>query len=160
MKFIEEWTNYTTGRRQSGVNEDFNVGFLIIQNLVMSIRRTKLLLWRRLNFGCLLKNISLILQAEDLLMKRTNRFDFNNREIYVLLAIKIKNRNPRKELFRMNRVLSSIGDMGIGVQGVKLLKANTLQPLVEWFSLKVGALWSEECFPGILWVHSPLWKAR
>ncbi|GFS41585.1 hypothetical protein TNIN_350901 [Trichonephila inaurata madagascariensis] len=49
----------------SGVHGDFQV---------MSIRRTKLLLWRRLNFGCLLKNISLILQAEDLLMKRTNRF--------------------------------------------------------------------------------------
>ncbi|GFS87658.1 transposable element Tcb1 transposase [Trichonephila clavipes] len=30
---------------------------------------------------------------------------------------------------------------------------NPLQPLPERSKLEAGALWSGECFPGILWVH-------
>ncbi|GFY11896.1 transposable element Tcb1 transposase [Trichonephila clavipes] len=48
--------------------------------------------------------------------------------------------------------------MDVGVYGVKHLKANTLLLLPERFRLEAGALWSGECFPGILWVHSSFWK--
>ncbi|GFW66681.1 transposable element Tcb1 transposase [Trichonephila clavipes] len=50
--------------------------------------------------------------------------------------------------------------MDVGVHGIKPLKARTLRPLPELSRLETGALWSGECFPGILWVHSSLWKAR
>ncbi|GFV90543.1 hypothetical protein TNCV_2222591 [Trichonephila clavipes] len=44
--------------------------------------------------------------------------------------------------------------MNVGVQGLKPLKSNTLQPLLEQSWLKAGILWSDECFPGMVWVHS------
>ncbi len=54
----------------------------------------------------------------------------------------------------MNHVLCSIGQMDVGVYGVKRLKTNTLQQLPEGSKVEEGALWSRECFRGILWVHS------
>ncbi|GFY73370.1 hypothetical protein TNIN_347241 [Trichonephila inaurata madagascariensis] len=50
--------------------------------------------------------------------------------------------------------------MDVGINGVKSLKENTLQPFPEQFKLKAGALWSGKCFPGILRVHSSLWKIQ
>ncbi|GFY57840.1 hypothetical protein TNIN_500741 [Trichonephila inaurata madagascariensis] len=50
--------------------------------------------------------------------------------------------------------------MDVGVYGVKLLKANTLQPLPERSRLEVGTLWDGECFSGILWIYLLLWTAR
>ncbi|GFX02323.1 hypothetical protein TNCV_2284911 [Trichonephila clavipes] len=50
--------------------------------------------------------------------------------------------------------------MDVGVHCMKPQKVNTLQPFPEQSKLEVTALWSGECFPGILWVHSSLWKAQ
>ena len=62
--------------------------------------------------------------------------------------------------FLMNHVLRSIGQMAVGVYGVKRLKANTLQQLPEDSKQENEALWSGECFCGIPWVHLSLWKGQ
>ncbi|GFY25852.1 hypothetical protein TNCV_1916021 [Trichonephila clavipes] len=56
--------------------------------------------------------------------------------------------------------METIGQMDIGVYGMRHLNANTLQPLPERSRMEAGALWFGECFPGLLWVHSSLWNAR
>ncbi len=75
-------------------------------------------------------------------------------------ARQYRNWTTTEWLFLMNHVLCSIGQMDVGVYGVKRLKTNTLKQLLEGSKVEEGALRSGDCFRGILWVYSSLWKAR
>ena len=60
---------------------------------------------------------------------------------------------------QMSHVFCVIEQIAVGVSGEKHQRTNTLQPLLKEHKLLVAALWSGECFRGILWAHSSMWKA-